>query len=106
MMHFHQVFGFHDYVIDARSGRPQPHGSWLGERFITWTGWLTSAVFLIGAVASYLMRHEVKGPAQMIIGAVLGALIAFWRDKMLIRKRAAYQAAVTAYEDMLAKLAS
>jgi hypothetical protein len=97
------VFGFHNFKTDPRSGRPQPHFSWLGERLVTWTAWALAVISLVGAVAYYLKWQEVDGPAQMTLAAVLFALIALWRQNMLARKRANYQDAVSAYEAMLAK---
>lgn len=103
MVHHRCVLGFHDYTTDARSGRPQPHASWLGERLITWTAWVSAAISVIGAVAYYVKWHEMNGPAQMTVAAVLFALIAFWRNRILSRKRATYRNAVAAYEAMLIK---
>lgn len=102
-MHRDRVFGFHDFTTDPRSGRPQPHFSWLGERLTTWTAWVSAAVSIVGAVAFYLKWHEMNGPAQMTLAAGLFAGIAFWRQSMLARKRAAYHDAVAAYEAMLAQ---
>ena len=48
--------------------------------------------------------HEANGPAQMTLVAALFALVAFWRNRMLARKRASYRKAVATYEAMLAKL--
>jgi len=95
------MFGFHDFTTDPRSGRAQPYISWLGERLITWTVWASAAISLIGAVAYYLKWHGIDGPAQLVLAAVLFALIAFWRQSMLAQKRAPYKDAVAAYKAML-----
>jgi hypothetical protein len=104
--HHHAVFGFHDFTIDPRSGRPQPHVSWLGERLITWTAWASAVISLAGAVGYYLKWHEIDGPAQMTLAAVLFALIALWRQNMLARRQTVYREAVAAYEAMLTKSSS
>ena len=100
------MFGFHDHTTDPRSGRPQPHMSWLAERLITWTAWGSAAVSLVGAVAYYLNWNELDGTAQMALGAVLFTVIALWRQNALAQKHAAYRDAVSAYEALLARLAS
>lgn len=105
VMHIHQVFGFHDFTTDLRSGRPRPHISWLGERLITWNAWASAAISLVGGVAYWLKWHEMDVPVQMTLVAMLFVLIAFWRQDMLARKRAIYRDAVATYEAMLAKLA-
>ncbi len=102
-MHHHQMSGFHDFTTDPRSGRPQPHTSWLGERLITWTAWASAVISVGGAIAYYLKWPEMDGAAQMTFAAVLFALIAFWRQSMLARKRATYHDAVAAYEAMLSQ---
>jgi hypothetical protein len=85
--------------------------SWLAERLITWTAWGSAAISLVGAVAYYLNWNELDGTAQMALGAVLFTVIAFWRQNALAQKHAAYRDAayrdaVSAYEAMLAQLAS
>ncbi|WP_226017516.1 hypothetical protein [Novosphingobium sp. FKTRR1] len=102
-MHYHQMFGFRDFTTDPRSGRPQPHTSWLGERLITCTAWASAAFSLVGAIAYYQKWHEMDGAAEMTLAAVLFALIASWRQSMLARKRANYHDAVAAYEAMLSQ---
>jgi hypothetical protein len=99
------MFGFHDYTTDPRSGRPQPHISWLGERFTTWTAWALVAISLWGAVSFYLKWEEIGGAAQLTLAAGLFAAIAHWRQRMLAKKKAAYRNAVAAYEAMLEKIA-
>ncbi len=99
------MFGFHDHTVNPRSGRPQPHISWVVERFITWLAWVSVAISVWGAVAFYLKWAELGGPALMMLIAVLGASIARWRQRMLAKKQAAYRDAVRAYEAMLSKLA-
>lgn len=103
MVHDPRVFGFHDYTTDRRSGRPQPHVSWLGERLITWTAWVSAAASLVGAVSFFVKWHEAEGPAYMTLAAALFAGVALWRQKMLARKRASYRDATAAYDAMLTK---
>jgi hypothetical protein len=101
VLHRKRVFGFQDFTTDPRSGRPQPHVSWLGERLVTWTAWASAVIFLAGAAAYYLKWHETDGPAQMTLAAVLFSAMAIWRQNLLARRRAAYLDAVAAYEAML-----
>lgn len=105
-MHCRQVFGFHDYTTDPRSGCPQPHYSWLGERLITWTAWMSAAILLIGGFANYVKWHDTDGFAQMMSAGTLFTAVALWRQKMLARKRSDYRAAVANYQAMLTKSVS
>lgn len=98
-----QMFGFHDFTTDPRTGRPQPHSSWLGESLITWSGWASAAISLVGGFMYFLKWHELDGLVKMVLATVLLALIAYWRQRMLARKRAAYEEAATAYEVKLSR---
>ena len=101
-MHYGPMFGFHDYTTDPRSGRPQPHYLWVVETVTTLTAWVLAASFLVGGLAFYVKSQELDGPMQMALGSILLAAIAYWRQTMLVRKRAALREAVKTYEAMLA----
>lgn len=81
----YRMFGFHDFTTDPRSGRPQPHISWLAERLITWTTWANSAICMVGAVAYYLKWREMDLPTEMALASGLFASIAVWRQKRCSR---------------------
>lgn len=51
----------------------------------------------------FLKWHELDGLVKMVLATVLLALIAYWRQRMLARKRAAYEEAATAYEVKLSR---
>jgi hypothetical protein len=93
---------FHDHVINRRSGRPEPHVSWLAERFVTWTGWAMAAISIAGAAFYYEQWGELDGAMSMLAGAVLFSLIAYARRKALERKALELSKAVAAYEALLA----
>jgi hypothetical protein len=97
------MFGFHDHIVDRRSGRPMPHYSWEGERVITWTAWASSAISLIGAAWYYEKWQAWEGPLQLTLASILLGGIAYWRHRILARKRAMMRQAVEAYDSMLAK---
>ncbi|PZU10911.1 hypothetical protein [Sphingomonas sp.] len=97
------MIGFHDYVVDRRSGRPEPHASWQGERLITWTGWATAIVSATGAACYYYKWREIDGAAAMLIGAGIFSLVAYARWHALRKKKAALLKAITAYRALLDK---
>jgi len=99
------MFGFRDYVINPRSGRPEPHVSWQAERVITWTGWVIAFAFTAGAAYNYKKWGDLEGAATMLGGAVLVSTISFARRSMLQRKQQQYREAVDAYEAALSKTA-
>lgn len=101
----YRMFGFHDFTTDPRSGRPQPHISWLAERLITWTTWANSAICMVGAVAYFLKWREMDLPTEMALASGLFASIAVWRQNMFAHKLAVYRDAVAGYEAMFAKSA-
>jgi hypothetical protein len=102
-MHYHRMFGFQDYVIDRRSGRPQPHYSWRAEGIITWIAWAIAAMFLIAAMSYCIERGEFVGALQMALGSILIGGVARWRQRLLACKRKELAKAIEAHEAMLDK---
>jgi hypothetical protein len=97
------MFGFQDYVIDRRSGRPQPHYSWRGESFITMVAWAMAAMFLIGAIFFVIEWREFNGGPPMVLGSILLGAIAHWRQRLLARKRQKLKKTIEAHEAVLDK---
>lgn len=96
------MIGFHEYISNQRSSRPEPHHSWQGERFVNWAGWAIAALSVVGAAGYYARWQDVAGALFMLFGATLLATMAYLRAKALERKRATLSQAVAAYERMLA----
>jgi hypothetical protein len=60
-----------------------------------------AAISLVGALTFYWKWQKGDGPIQMALAAILLAAIAYWRHRMLVRKRSAFRHAVRTYEKML-----
>jgi len=90
--------GVSNHLIDPRTGRPQPHGSWQAEHLAIGTGWALAACFLALAVYVYA-RSDVPLLALAVAGIAglhfLGALL---RRAALRRRKRRYRAALAAYE--------
>ena len=94
--------GVSNHLIDPRTGRPQPHGSWQAEHLAIGTGWAFAVCFL--ALAAYVYaRSDVPLLALAVAGiAGLHFLGACLRRAALRRKERLYRAALAAYEAALA----
>ena len=91
------MLGFRDHAIDQRTGRPQPHPSWLVERVTNWTAWIMALVFVAAAAGDYAKWGQPDTALKFLGGAVLIGLIAYVRHVMLTRKRQALHEAEAAY---------
>lgn len=96
------MFGFNEHTTNPRTGRPEPHPSWLRERWEN--GLATGLAVAFAAFAAYdFWKWGVEGgAAQLAAGAVVIGLIAYARHVMLARKRRKYLKAVAAYEAAIA----
>lgn len=97
------MIGFHDYVINPRSGRPEPHQSWVLERFTTRVMWAFAITSCAGSAVYYLRWQEGSGALHLLLGGLLAGAVAYVRSMMLQGKEAALRQASERYESMFRK---
>ena len=98
------MIGFHDHINDPRSGRPEPHYSWQGERLKTWLAWVTGGSLLLLSLYDYAKWRDVAGAAQILVVALIFAATGYLRGRALDRKKVALRIAVADHDDQLAKV--
>ena len=106
-MYLTRMFGFHDHVVNRRTGRPEEHYAWVHETFLSWTVW-TAAMFSIALAAFIVIWGKVDLGSVYAGGvfagvAVFFSMIGLWRRRALERKRRALRMALIAYEEGLAR---
>jgi hypothetical protein len=101
------MFGFPNYVINRRTGRPEEHYSWAYETLFTGVAWAFAAMFTALAVFCIVWGNVEHGSNYAAVAcagaAVLFSLIALWRRRSLTRRRQALRNAVRAYQEGLAR---
>lgn len=97
------MIGFRDYVINPRSGRPEPHQSWVVERFTTRAIWAVAIMACAGSAVYYVRWQEASGALHLLLSALVAGAIAFIRSMMLGRKEVALRHASERYESVFRK---
>lgn len=97
------MFGFHDHVINPRSGRPESHPSWVGEVFHTWLTWTMAILFIVFSVFYYIEWNGFLFSFCIAAFGVFLIFFGFYRHFALNKKKADLCKAEVAYESSLAR---
>jgi O-antigen/teichoic acid export membrane protein len=96
--------GIDDYRTNpARGGEPEAPLSWQVEVFQTWAYRCFAGLLTVGFVFGFLWRLDGKSMVTIGLSAVLFAGIAIARQRILKRKKLAFQTALQEYRDGLSR---
>lgn len=97
------MFGFLGHTTNPRTGRPEPHTTWLMLRTAAWGGWGMAVVMIMFAALDYIRWGRlINLPDWLLAAAVFGA-IGCAPYAVFKRKRRNYREAVVTYEAGLAR---
>jgi multisubunit Na+/H+ antiporter MnhG subunit len=99
------LIGFKSHTINPRTGRPEPSYNWRLDRIMN----AIVALMCAGSGISAWQEHSRRGASdfavELLVAAVVFAIIAAARHIMLARARRAYDEAVAAYDAALGNAA-